>query len=139
MTVSRPASPPFSGPPPALLLPSPIHHTTTACYQGELGSVQEGTTLRSDHCPLPAAPCSLLLHSPFHLMACAQTGSGKTAAFLQPILHRIIDTRADACCARYPKLIKVLDSANFWRWQVLDSAISEAGQFRTLFFLHSGT
>ena len=33
-----------------------------------------------------------------------------------------------------PKLTKVLDSANFWGWQILDSVISEVGQFRTLLF-----
>ena len=27
------------------------------------------------------------------LLACAQTGSGKTVAFLLPILHRLMDTR----------------------------------------------
>ena len=73
-------------------------------------------------CPLLPAPA---LPLPPH--GVRPDCSGKTAAFLQPILHRIIDTRTDACCARYPKLIKVLDSANFWRWQVLDSVISERG------------
>ena len=33
-----------------------------------------------------------------------------------------------------PKLTKVLDSANFWGWQVLDSVISEGGRFRTRLF-----
>ena len=33
-----------------------------------------------------------------------------------------------------PEFTKVLDSANFWGWQVLDSVISEGGQFRTLLF-----
>ena len=34
-----------------------------------------------------------------------------------------------------PKFTKVLDSANFWGWQVLDSVISEGGQFGTRLFL----
>ena len=39
-----------------------------------------------------------------------------------------------------PKLVKVLYSVNFWEWQVLDSVISEGGQFRTqVVFLYSCT
>ena len=73
MTVSRPASPPSSGPPPALLLPSPIHHSLLPRGAGQCTGRHNSTYFGQ---VLIIAPCSL------------------------PILHRIIETGADACCGR---------------------------------------
>lgn len=42
--------------------------------------------------PTPIQKCAIpLIMAGFDLMGCAQTGSGKTAAFILPILHRIME------------------------------------------------
>ena len=62
MTVSRPASPPLSGPPPALLLPSPIHHSLLPRGAGQCtgrhNSTYFGQVLIIAPCSLLPAPCS---------------------------------------------------------------------------------
>ena len=39
--------------------------------------------------------CLPIVMSGRDLMSCAQTGSGKTAAFLLPILHKLMESQAD--------------------------------------------
>ena len=46
--------------------------------------------------PIQAQSIPLVLEN-HDLVACAQTGTGKTAAFLLPILNKIIQKKADQC------------------------------------------
>ena len=57
----------------------------------------ENITKSSYKTPTPVQKvCLPVIMAGRDLMACAQTGSGKTAAFLLPIIHKLIETQADA-------------------------------------------
>ena len=72
--------------------------STLALHADLLKGIRELGFVRPTPIQSEAIPAGLAERD---VLACAQTGSGKTAAFLLPILHHLIGTPApDDACAR---------------------------------------
>jgi len=75
--------------------PQPISSFKDAAFRPLL---MENVTKSSYKVPTPVQKNAIpIIMSGRDLMACAQTGSGKTAAFLLPIIHKLMESDADGC------------------------------------------
>merc|ERR1719184_420411 len=75
--------------------PQPIASFNDAAFRPLL---LENVTKSSYKIPTPVQKNAIpIIMNGRDLMACAQTGSGKTAAFLLPIIHKLMESDADSC------------------------------------------
>merc|ERR1711936_399862 len=75
--------------------PQPISSFNDAAFRPLL---LENVTKSSYKVPTPVQKNAIpIIMNGRDLMACAQTGSGKTAAFLLPIIHKLMESDADSC------------------------------------------
>merc|ERR1719228_336593 len=75
--------------------PQPIASFNDAAFRPLL---LENVTKSSYKVPTPVQKNAIpIIMNGRDLMACAQTGSGKTAAFLLPIIHKLMESDADSC------------------------------------------
>merc|ERR1712072_1093411 len=65
-----------------------------------LGNIKKSGYLKPTPIQKTAFPCIMANRD---LMGCAQTGSGKTAAFLVPIIHKILEDGADPHTGEEPQ------------------------------------
>jgi len=115
-SLARPARtrsrPPRASRRPAQPLPEPVAHDPTPVPFADLGlhpDLQRGVEDRGFErtTPIQSAVFPIVLEG-HDLIACAETGTGKTAAFLLPIMDRIIRSRERADAADTPGRTRVL-------------------------------